>query len=53
VHSILCRFMRQAHEYGVPMLVRELEPLREKAAAKWARAEEDLERSRPAPRDAS
>jgi hypothetical protein len=53
VHWLLCRFMRQAHEREVPLLVEQLEPLREQAAAQWAQAEEDLEQNRPPPRGPS
>ncbi len=40
---LLCRFMREAQGKGLPELVRELEPLRERASAQRVQAEDDLE----------
>ncbi len=41
---LLCRFMREAQGEGLPELVRELEPLRERASAQLVQAEADYER---------
>ncbi len=41
---LLCRFMREAQGKGLPELVRELEPLRERASAQLVQAEDDLDR---------
>ncbi len=41
---LLCRFMREAQGKGFSELVRELEPLRERASAQLVQAEDDYER---------
>lgn len=47
---LMSRFMRQAHEGGLPELVRGLEVLRERASAQLVQAEEDYDRRYVKPR---
>ena len=49
---LLCRFMREAQGKGLPELVRELEPLRERASAQLVQAEDDYDRRYVTPRRA-
>ncbi len=50
---LLCRFMREANSRGLPELVLELEPLRERASAQLVQSEDDYERRYVAPRRAA
>ncbi len=50
---LLCRFMREAQGKGLSDLVRELEPLRERACAQLVQAEDDYDRRYVAPHRAA